>query len=461
MIAPATTRRALNSHSWLGLLAGALLYLVCLSGTLAVIYPTFDRWEQPQVSEVATLSPGAVEAAYRQYLQQHHPTAGHLYLLLPRQDFPRASIGDGQQDYYFNQHGQLTAPVVHPWRDLLAKLHLYLLLPESYGMLVVSLTGIVLCALVISGLMAHRRIVKDAFSYRQKQRQSDLHNRLSVWGAPFHLMFGATGAYFGLAALLLALLAQVYYQGDQSKVMAAAFGAEPELQAPWQPAAIATALTDLARRSPDTPAIYVTLEDAGSAQQYLLIGARHRDRLIYAEQYRYTSAGQFIDKVGFADGAAGRQLLFSIYRLHFGHFGGPAVRVIYLLLGLALTVVCATGINIWLNKRRHRDALNNLWVGVVWGAPLALSLSAVSALLTQHAPALLWLLLLVLAMAFAQWRNAPALARRQLLWANSVAALAVVASHVSQWGLALTAPILAINSSLLAAALLFAWLARR
>lgn len=59
----------------------------------------------------------------------------------------------------------------------------------------------------------------------------------------------------------------------------------------------------------------------------------------------------------------GKQVVYSMYYLHFGHFGGFAVKLIYTILGLALTVVSVTGINIWLARRRHRDALNDLWRG--------------------------------------------------------------------------------------------------
>src|SRR5690606_3275047 len=55
-----------------------------------------------------------------------------------------------------------------------------------------------------------------------------------------------------------------------------------------------------------------------------------------------------------------------------GNFSGLFTKLCYVVLGLSLTVVSATGINIWLEKRKYRDALNLIWPGVVWGAPLAL-----------------------------------------------------------------------------------------
>ena len=82
-------------------------------------------------------------------------------------------------------------------------------------------------------------------------------------------------------------------------------------------------------------------------------------------------SGQYIDKVGYSDGDAGQQAIFSVYRIHFGHFGPEAMKIFFGLMGFALTIISVTGINLWLAKRAKQDALNQLWLGFVWGTPIA------------------------------------------------------------------------------------------
>ena len=77
----------------------------------------------------------------------------------------------------------------------------------------------------------------------------------------------------------------------------------------------------------------------------------------------------------YSDGPVGRQVIYSSYRIHFGNYGGVPVKILYGLLGLSLTVISATGINIWLARRKTRDYLNDLWIGTIWGAPAALALT--------------------------------------------------------------------------------------
>ena len=56
-------QRALGGHAAIGLLVSALLYLIELSGALIVVHDRWQRWEQPDIVETATLSPAAVQAA--------------------------------------------------------------------------------------------------------------------------------------------------------------------------------------------------------------------------------------------------------------------------------------------------------------------------------------------------------------------------------------------------------------
>ena len=70
--------------------------------------------------------------------------------------------------------------------------------------------------------------------------------------------------------------------------------------------------------------------------------------------------------------------------LHYGWFGGWFVKLAYGALGAALTIVAATGVNIWLarwsDKGRIPRAWQRVWTAVVWGQPVAFGASALAAL---------------------------------------------------------------------------------
>jgi hypothetical protein len=70
------------------------------------------------------------------------------------------------------------------------------------------------------------------------------------------------------------------------------------------------------------------------------------------------------------------------------------------VLGMMLTIISATGINIWLKKRKTQDALNRLWPGLVWGTPNALVVSAIGYFAFGLSPtACFWVVLVGLTLA--------------------------------------------------------------
>src|SRR5690606_17318758 len=127
-------------------------------------------------------------------------------------------------------------------------------------------------------------------------------------------------------------------------------------------------------------AIYLMIQSPGTEHQFLEIGATLPGRLVYSEIYRFDARGASLGHQGLSDGPLARQIAYSVYRLHFGHFGGWASKLLYGVLGQALAWVCVSGVNIWLARRDHRSVVNGLWDGLVWGVPIALAVAAATAL---------------------------------------------------------------------------------
>ncbi len=79
------------------------------------------------------------------------------------------------------------------------------------------------------------------------------------------------------------------------------------------------------------------------------------------------------------DGDVGLQIYASTYRLHFGHFGGLPVKILYAILGLGMCFLCATGMNIWFRRQQQGGntypKLERSWLAVVWGFPLAVAIT--------------------------------------------------------------------------------------
>ncbi|VXC71848.1 PepSY-associated TM helix domain-containing protein [Sphingomonas sp. AX6] len=380
-------RRALSGHAAVGLLAGALLYILCLSGTLIVVHQEWQRWEQPTVAEATTLSPEAVQRAADTVLATEPRETEHFYITMPTDGLPRPVVTTDNRAFYLNANGSIAAREEHAWTEFLIHLHYYLHLPMLWGLIAVGALGVMMVTLIVGGVLAHPRIFRDAFRLRARgQKQlalADWHNRLGVWTLPFGLAIAVTGALLGLSILTTQITAKTWYGGDVEAAYAPIFGAEgvhDDRPAPL--ANIAGAMRDFATRFPDVRLSYVTMHDPGKAGQHLQLVGDHPRRLIFGEYYVYDSNGNFLRTQGLADGEIGKQAASSTYKLHFGSFGGLPVKLAYILMGAALTVVAGTGMSIWLVKRRQRGRasprLEGAWQAVLWASPLLIALALVA-----------------------------------------------------------------------------------
>lgn len=381
-------KRALSGHAAIGLLAGALIYLIAITGAMIVVHDRWQRWEQPGVIETgARLSPQAAQDSLGRVLlrEQGQPATRHLFVRMPTEDLPRAVVTTDNKAWYIDSTGKVAEREAHTWTEFVMALHINLTLPVVWGMILVGALGVALAALLITGVAAHPRIIRDAFRLRTRQdpqlARADWHNRLGVWTLAPMLAIALTGAFIGLSYAGAGLLAQVYENGDLEAVYATIFGVEPDHDpAPAPLPDVARALQDVAQRFPQTVPTYVIVHDPMTQGQFVQIIAEHPKRLIYGETYGFNGAGDYLGKAGTSDGEIGRQAAASTYRLHFGDYAGLPVELAYIGFGLALAAITATGTTLWLRKRARKgydtQRLEAAWAMVVWGVPLALVLTA-------------------------------------------------------------------------------------
>lgn len=433
---------ALSSHSALGLAAAALIYIVCLSGAAAVFLNEFKRWEQPAVPEMGQVSPEAAQR-FAEAIHAAHPKASPLYIYLPAPDLPRLFVATEDHVWTGGPDGALLGEATPHWAEFLERLHIYLHLPGVIGLTVVGLVGAALTGLIISGFLAHPKIFRDAFTLRwagsRRLSQADLHNRLSVWGAPFHLVVAWTGAIMGLSSVMLFAVAGVLNGGDMAKTAAPIFGAvNPPNAAPAPFPDVAAALRSLQPLAPAVKPSLVALTAPGSRGQTFEINAVMPRRLIYAERYVFDAGGRQTGRLGLSDDGLGKQVYASSYPLHFGSFGGLPVKLAYGLLGVGLCVITASGVTVWLSRRRDRGLpaprLEAAWAAVVWGTPAALALSAALLLIARlPATAVFWTGLLAAVAASVAIRDAGFWSRTLRAGLAGLLAL-VAAAHTARFG---------------------------
>lgn len=381
-------RAVLKGHSSLGLAFAAAIYLVCLTGSLAVFAHEFQRWELAGQPQLQTAAPQAVQRALEGAIARVGGGVEHAYITLPDHELPFGLINvekDGtHSDWLFDQAGTIVGPGELPWTEFLTRLHINLHLPQSWGGFIVGLTGVALLSSLISGLLAHPRIFRDAFHLRlggsRRLQEADLHNRLGIWALPFHVLVSLTGAALGLTTIIVGVLGMALFQGDVNKVYALFIASPKDDPRPAPTIDLVPLFGQVAKLSPGGHIDYIMLEHPGEMGGAAMFNAeRDIGRLANIDTFAFNRMGLYHTKKP-EENNLGESILGSLGKLHFGWFGGGAIKMIYGLLGLGLTYLAASGVTIWLARRRDKRSpapgLERLWAATIWGQPAALSVAA-------------------------------------------------------------------------------------
>lgn len=474
-LAPEFVRAMLAGHSALGLAFAALIYIVCLSGTLTVFMHELQRWEQPNAPVIdGRATPQMLDNAVRNgQAQAVKDNAAHdLFVMGPGTLSPRMTVNyhdhetgvDGS--WIADAEGNLVARIKAPWAEFIANLHMALHLPRTWGLFLVGLTGVALLSSLISGLLSHPRLFKDAFYFRRggsyRLQEADVHNRLGVWGLPFHVVVSLTGALLGLSTLIVGVLALAAYDGDSEKAFAEILGPRPSEDETAAPVPdLQAMIAQVKAQHAEAVISSVHIGHIGKVGQIVTISMRSPGHLPFGNPYIFDGNGKSLGDGGQETGSVGQQILGVLQPLHFGWFGGIPIKVIYALLGLALTVVTHTGVTIWLARRRDKGrpvpGWERVWAAVGWSQPLAFATTAIAALTIGHS--LVWVYLATLAASLLLARFTPdgEATARILRLLSGVGLTAAVATHAWIWfGYVTDAMAWYVTAALLATAILIA-----
>lgn len=395
----------LELHGGASALFGVLLFVVLFSGAWSLGHDALLDWARPLPDEHAGGS-WTVERLLER-AREEGVEANGATLLLSSSGHSAVSFCDAHLACWLALDpvsGQMLAGT--PALDILLNLH------KSFfagfpGRVLVSLFGIVLLLLCLAGVLLHSRRWRDLWRWRRghglRLALFDLHGLIGLWGLPWLLLFGFTGALSGLGALGTLLLAPVAYPQQPNRVFA-------ELMGPMPPAASGQALTtrvDLDRllardvaRMPGFTVQRLKLNHWGDRQATVDIAGINRGLPSTAnfERHLYRLAdGVWLGDSSAAERGFWLRAFIAVQPLHFAQYQwlGPGwsdvLRGLHLMMGLGACLLCASGLCLWLQRRasagsRRASVLLRLSVGVCAGLPAAAAILLLFLQLLPPAP---------------------------------------------------------------------------
>lgn len=396
-------------HTWFGLVIGFVLIVVFFFGALSVFDREIDRWAlpdtrfdpQPMPSFDRVLLPALkkVEPNEADYAANmpllHDPAKGPMTprLQLPADEYwaytthrdpvLRMGVGFGvphpkDPDGHNHIHGDATidprsgafvrADQLKIGSEWFYPMHYSLNWQwKNLGIFIVGLAALVMMAALVSGVVIHRKIFREFFTFRPEkhtQRSAlDLHNLTGVVALPFHFFFAFTGLVIFAAFYFLPVSQfQLKDLHDRHEVMEAQETGLPHkaagVPAPLASvdAMVAEAKRRWAARDMAGEVGFLVVHHVGDANSYVSVYRAGSDRVaLVGEGIHFKgSTGELLREDPPRSAVANtHEFLTGLHLQHFEHW---LLRWLYVLGGLLGCVCLATGFIFFVEKRKQQHA---------------------------------------------------------------------------------------------------------
>lgn len=372
-------------HRWGGLIGGWFCFFLVVTGTVSIFDLEISRWMQPELAryiqeQSQTLSEQSMETSYALW-QENTEQKRFSFVVLPSERYPFIHVLYSQGVLLNWQNiDPVTGKVIQTQSTVggyfFDSLHNNLLMGHPVGEVVIIILSISFFIFILSGFIIHlKHLWKEFFKVRPKASALrfvlDIHLGIGVFFLPFLLLMVISGFLF-YAPNYMSFLNPApnhYTAATDFPVKAKQDHTEQNLFLLVKEAkATFKAMPGFILITPQQ--IHVVQSDA--------------DQLAIMRNYiEFDRASQ---KISLQENqpSAGRYFFNLMFGLHLTRAGGDVLRWMYFLAGVGSSILIATGLIFFSNKRRHFNKkhisarllffyklVDGLHVGGIMGALLA------------------------------------------------------------------------------------------
>lgn len=356
-------------HSWVGVLLGAVLLAIFWTGSLSLFDREIDRWMQPATRLPPPPSEVSLDGLLIGHAERLAASSPLWIVSLPTARAPTLELdyltdGGAVRRHIDPRSGALLVDE-GSWAGtgFIFPFHFSLHLRwRDIGYWLVGVAGMGMLVLLVSGVIAHRRLFAEFFTFRPDRQWLrgllDLHNLTGVLMLPFHFIISLSGLVV-FCLIYFPGIAQSLYPGDQAQFRLEALGNYT------RPASgTAAPLASLDTLWLKAEQLWAARGGAGEAYQLRIW---HPGDLNAYVEVRRSHAGEVtmnVDRLTF-DGVTGALLhehrtppMVGVQRfltgLHLIRFDHWTLRWLYFVGGLSGCLLIGSGLLFWVGARRAR-----------------------------------------------------------------------------------------------------------
>ncbi|NRB23730.1 PepSY domain-containing protein [Shewanella sp.] len=367
-------------HTWVGLLVCWILLVVFFAGSMSYFRHEISLWTKPELHSGTFQHYQANElgkqlASAQTFLHEQTDNAQDWRIYLPTERRPYLSYGWQDQPEAGQRRGKFHKMVVKAdsgemlsevreskGGNFFYRLHFDLhYIPAHFARWIVGFCTMFMLVALISGIVIHKRIFKDFFSFRPNKGSRswlDAHNVSSVMALPYHLMITYTGL-ITLMFMYMPWAVVTNYDGDNRAFRAELAPSKVQTKPSGQDANLISAaslLPQVTRHWGDAPikrVIIAAPHDSNSRISFY----RNSEQEVTDKPTQIVFSGVTGELITMSpsEESATHATYDTLMSLHTARFAGAILRGFFFICGLMGCVMIASGALLWAVKIRQKQ----------------------------------------------------------------------------------------------------------
>ncbi|MGQ7946836.1 PepSY-associated TM helix domain-containing protein [Flavobacterium sp. WC2509] len=371
-----------HTHTVSGIVISVVLYVIFFAGSFSFFKEEINSWERNEsiiINKEVTLNTETILDSIGKKNNLHARTISFWHQNNSRKisvslEGSKDSLAskEDKESLYFKLDNQTykttTYEESYSLGEFLYRLHFLAQIPYPVGYYLSGFVALFFLFAIVTGVLLHwQKIVSNFYLFRPKEKLktmwTDAHTSLGILGLPFQFVYAVTGAFFMIKLVLLAPILSTFYNGDQDKLYKdLEYNSAPyeykntPLKSPYR---IDELVNEAKTKWKDFEVTEVKIENYGDTNMHLTVGGQ------LSTNQKFTGNGELVYNV--ATGKLVKQkdpytqntyldgVKSVLYRIHFGDYGGYALKIISFILGIITCFVIISGVMIWLVARDKKN----------------------------------------------------------------------------------------------------------
>jgi uncharacterized iron-regulated membrane protein len=367
-----------HTHTISGIIISAVLYVIFFAGSFSFFRDEIVNWERNHTVEYTDDMTLDIDSALIALDKQHklygRDVEFRKYNIEQRVGVSLSASKDSLAPKETNVSSYLSIDTKelsnhtyinsYTLGEFLYRLHFLAQIPYPFGYYLSGFIAFFFLFAIITGILVHwNKIVSNFYQFRPwaklKTLWTDAHTALGVIGLPFQFVYAVTGAFFMIKVILVAPSVMLLYDGNQTKFYEDLGYAHPHFNFENNTLSTNFSINTFTKKTKelwkDFQVSEIHIFNYGDTNMHVLVSGHLNYKTKFngmGEAIYKVSSGELISKkepqlkTTYLEGVKN-----ILYRIHYGDYGGYALKLISFILGIITCVVIISGVMIWLVAR--------------------------------------------------------------------------------------------------------------